>query len=133
MGMTLNVIHASNERDIDAFFATLVQRRASAFLNVADPLFSSRLQQVVVLAAFHKIPAIYHARGFTDAGGLMSYSPKAANEGRQVGTITAASSRREAADCRPAADPVRVCGQPRHRQDASRFHLMLAIADEVIE
>jgi ABC-type uncharacterized transport system substrate-binding protein len=37
IGMTLNVIHASNERDIDAFFATLVQRRASAFLTVSDP------------------------------------------------------------------------------------------------
>src|SRR5262245_61761961 len=36
MGMTLNVLHVSSERDIDGLFATLVQRGASAFLSVSD-------------------------------------------------------------------------------------------------
>src|SRR5262249_4965352 len=36
MGMTLNVLHVSSERDIDGLFATLVQRRASAFLTASD-------------------------------------------------------------------------------------------------
>jgi putative ABC transport system substrate-binding protein len=88
MGMTLDVIHASSERDIDAFFATLVQRRASAFLTVADPLFAGRRQQVVVLAAFHKIPAMYHGRDFTDAGGLMSYGASRTDQFRQAGIYT---------------------------------------------
>jgi putative ABC transport system substrate-binding protein len=73
LGLTIDVVHVSNERDIDRFFATLVQRQVSAFILTADPLFTSRLQQIVVLAAYHAIPAVYLNRSFTDAGGLMSY------------------------------------------------------------
>jgi putative tryptophan/tyrosine transport system substrate-binding protein len=87
-GMTLNVLQASDEREIDAFFATLVQRRASAFLTMADPLFSARRQQFAVLAAYHKIPAIYPAGEFTDAGGLMSYAPNVNDAYRQGGVYT---------------------------------------------
>ena len=88
MGLTLNVLHVSSERDIDGLFATLVQRRASAFLTVSDPLFTSRRQQIAVLAADHKIPAIYHVRDFTAAGGLMSYAPNIYDVFRQAGVYT---------------------------------------------
>jgi putative ABC transport system substrate-binding protein len=73
LGLTIDVVHVSNERDIDRFFATLVQRQVSAFILTPDPLFGTRLRQIVALAADHAIPAMYFARLFTDAGGLMSY------------------------------------------------------------
>jgi putative tryptophan/tyrosine transport system substrate-binding protein len=38
LGLELHVLNASTERDIDDAFATLVQRRASALVFVADPL-----------------------------------------------------------------------------------------------
>jgi putative tryptophan/tyrosine transport system substrate-binding protein len=60
----------------------------SAFLTISDPLFSSRRQQFSVLAAYHKIPAMYDGREFTDAGGLMSYAPNAADAFRQAGIYT---------------------------------------------
>jgi putative ABC transport system substrate-binding protein len=88
MGMTINVLHASSERDIDAFFSTLVLRRASAFLTTSDPLFTGRRQQLAVLAAFHKIPAMYVSRDNTDAGGLMSYAPNINDDFRQAGVYT---------------------------------------------
>jgi putative tryptophan/tyrosine transport system substrate-binding protein len=88
MGMTINVLHASSERDIDAFFSTLVLRRASAFLTTSDPLFTGRRQQLAVLAAFHKIPAMYVSRDNTDAGGLMSYAPNIKDVFRQAGVYT---------------------------------------------
>jgi putative tryptophan/tyrosine transport system substrate-binding protein len=75
MGIRLDVHHAVNERDIDAFFEALAQRRPSAFLTVSDSLFTGRRQQITTLAAVHGIPAIYHNRDFMDAGGLMSYAP----------------------------------------------------------
>jgi ABC-type uncharacterized transport system substrate-binding protein len=56
IGMTLDVFHASSERDIDAFFATLVQRQASAFLTTSDPLLIVRRQQFVVLRPIIKSP-----------------------------------------------------------------------------
>jgi putative ABC transport system substrate-binding protein len=72
MGMPISVLQASSERDIDAFCTTLVQQRASAFLTTSAALFIGRRQQFAVLAAFHKIPAMYSERDYTDVGGLMS-------------------------------------------------------------
>jgi putative ABC transport system substrate-binding protein len=86
MGLSVKVLLASNEREIDDAFAALVQQRPAAFLTTADPLFNAaRLQQIVVLAAYHKIPAIYDVRGYTDAGGLMSYAPNVLDMWRQGG------------------------------------------------
>jgi putative tryptophan/tyrosine transport system substrate-binding protein len=137
IGMTLNVIHASNERDIDAFFAALVQRRASAFLTVADPLFASRRQQVVVLAAFHKIPAMYHVRDFTDAGGLMSYSANLAEAYRQAGVYTGRILKGEKPADLPVLQPTRF-EFVLNLKTAKALGLtiqpgLLAIVDEVIE
>ena len=51
-------------------------------------MFTSRRQQIAVLAADHKIPAIYHVRDFTTAGGLMSYAPNIYDVFRQAGVYT---------------------------------------------
>jgi putative ABC transport system substrate-binding protein len=137
MGMTIDVLHASSERDIDAFFVTLVRRQVSAFLVVSDPLFSGHRQQLAVLAAFHKISAIYDSRDYTDAGGLMSYAPNIPDAFRQSGVYAGRILKGE----KPADLPV---------MEAAKFEFvinlrtakalgltvppsLLAIADEVIE
>src|SRR5262245_31979991 len=43
VGQQIEVFHASNGREIDAVFATLRQKRASAFVLSPDPLFFTRL------------------------------------------------------------------------------------------
>jgi ABC-type uncharacterized transport system substrate-binding protein len=59
LGLNLIVFQASNERDIDRFFATLVTQRVSAFTLTADPLFGgNRRDRLIVGAASHAIPAI---------------------------------------------------------------------------
>jgi putative ABC transport system substrate-binding protein len=88
LGVTIDVLSASNEHDIDRFFATLVQRQASAFITTADPLWFARREQIIGLAADHAIPAMYHNRLLTDAGGLMSYASDAADVVRQAGVYT---------------------------------------------
>ena len=42
----------------------------------------------MALAARHKLPAIYEARGYAVAGGLMSYGPSVPDMYRQVGVYT---------------------------------------------
>ena len=45
LGLQLDVLHGSTERDIDDAFATLVQRRAGALVIVADAFFNSQSER----------------------------------------------------------------------------------------
>jgi len=63
------VARASTIGDIDTAFATFVSERADALLVISSPLFTSRRDQVVALAARHAIPASYSLREFPVAGG----------------------------------------------------------------
>ena len=74
-GVELSVLKASNESEIDAAFASLVQQQAGALLIDAHPYFNSRREQFVALAARYLVPAIHEWREFVVAGGLMSYEP----------------------------------------------------------
>jgi putative tryptophan/tyrosine transport system substrate-binding protein len=60
--LKLHVWRASTEQDIDAAVATLVQLRADALLVASDAFLSSRIEQIVGLAARHAVPAIYEGR-----------------------------------------------------------------------
>jgi putative ABC transport system substrate-binding protein len=73
VGQQLHILRASNEAEIDAAFATAVERRVGALLVAADPFMFTRREQLVALAARHAIPAIYEIREYATAGGLMSY------------------------------------------------------------
>jgi putative tryptophan/tyrosine transport system substrate-binding protein len=74
--------------EFDTAFATLAQAAVQALLVAADPFFNSQRERIVALAARHKIPAIYEARGYAVAGGLMSYGPNIPDMYRQVGQYT---------------------------------------------
>jgi putative ABC transport system substrate-binding protein len=73
LGLEILVLKAITEGDIEAAFATLVQKRARAVLVGSDAFLFSRREQLVGLAARHAVPAIYQLRDFVAAGGLMSY------------------------------------------------------------
>ena len=88
LGLQLDVLHASTERDIDDAFATLVQRRASALVIVADAFFNSRSEQLGALTLRHALPTIFQYPEFVDAGGLMSYSGSNADSYRWAGNYS---------------------------------------------
>jgi putative ABC transport system substrate-binding protein len=87
-GVQLLILEASTESEIDAAFAALVQRQAGTLVVSADPLFISRREQVVALAARHAVPAIYGNREFVTAGGLISYGASLQAVFRQAGIYT---------------------------------------------
>jgi putative ABC transport system substrate-binding protein len=89
VGQPLNILSASNERDIDTAFETATKSRAGALLVGSDPFFISRADQVVALAARHGIPAIYEGREFAMAGGLASYGTSLVDAYREVAIYTA--------------------------------------------
>jgi ABC-type uncharacterized transport system substrate-binding protein len=88
VGQRIEFFHTSNKREIDAAFASLVQKRAGACLVMPDPLFVGRRVQLVSLAAYHRIPEIYSSREFAEVGGLMTYGSSLALVYRQAGVYT---------------------------------------------
>lgn len=70
LGKKMPVFEASNERDLDAAFATMLQQQVSALVVASDPFFWSRRGKVVSLAAGYELPAIYYLPEFARAGGL---------------------------------------------------------------
>jgi len=73
LGKKMPVFKASNEPDLDATFATMVQQQVGALVVASDPFFWSRRGKVVSLAARYGLPAIYYLPEFSLAGGLMAY------------------------------------------------------------
>jgi putative ABC transport system substrate-binding protein len=87
-GVQLHVLHASNEGEIDAVFEALLQLRAGGLVIGSDAFFSSRYQLLGALTLRHAVPAIYQARSFVQAGGLISYGARLTEGYRQAGLYT---------------------------------------------
>jgi ABC-type uncharacterized transport system substrate-binding protein len=88
MKKEIEVVFASTGRDIDAVFANLAQRPFDALLVGPSLLTNNRRVQLVTLAAYHKVPAIYSFRESAEAGGLVSYGASLTDAHRQVGVYT---------------------------------------------
>jgi putative tryptophan/tyrosine transport system substrate-binding protein len=73
IGVEIHILHAGTEAEIDAAFAKLARTGAGALIVSADYFLSSRISQLVALAARYAVPTLYPIREFPVAGGLMSY------------------------------------------------------------
>jgi putative ABC transport system substrate-binding protein len=135
--MEVGVVTASTNSDIDQAFATLLKKRTDAFLISPEALFVTRRVQLVSLAARHALPALYHRREFTDAGGLMSYGSDLTDQFRRAGIYAGRILKGE----KPAEMPVQLPTKFEfvvNLQAAKTLGLevpptLLARADEVIE
>jgi putative ABC transport system substrate-binding protein len=87
LGRQAVILEARNELDIDAAFATLVERGAGALVVGPHILFERNAITIVELAARHKIPTIYSGRWFAALGGLMSYTADLMAVVRQIGSL----------------------------------------------
>jgi putative ABC transport system substrate-binding protein len=88
LGVQIDVVQASDSREIEAAFATLVRNKADALLIGSDVFFISRRVQLATLTARHAIPAVQNVRGFAEVGGLMSYGTSQTEASRQLGVYT---------------------------------------------
>jgi ABC-type uncharacterized transport system substrate-binding protein len=137
LGLRLLVLEASNQSEIEAAFATLMEQRVGALLVGADPFFAASSQQLAALAARHWIPAIYNRRDFAVAGGLMSYGTDFRDAMRQVGLYTGRILRGEKAGDLPVVQPTKfelvINIKTAKALSLTIPETLLATADEVIQ
>jgi putative ABC transport system substrate-binding protein len=69
---------------LGAGFAEIARQGCRTLLVMASPVFVGMRQQLVDLAAQHRIAASYDNRLIVDAGGLMSYGPDTSDMQRRA-------------------------------------------------
>lgn len=85
LGQEVIVFPGSNEREIDASFADMRERKIRALVITADGFLISRQDQIVALAARYGLAAMYPLSQYVLAGGLMSYGANLRDAFRQAG------------------------------------------------
>jgi putative tryptophan/tyrosine transport system substrate-binding protein len=137
IGLQIELFNASTSREVDAAFATIVRVRADALFVGPGPFFTARRVQIALLAAIHRVPAIYPGRQYVEAGALMSYGASLADSCRQVGAYAG----RILKGAKPADLPVVQSSKFElviNHQTARSLGLtvpptLLSVADDVIE
>jgi putative tryptophan/tyrosine transport system substrate-binding protein len=134
-GVGVRVIDVRDAAGIEIAFASI--RSGEAVMVAADPLFMSRREQIVTLAARVQAPAIYEAKPFATAGGLMSYGPDMAQVYQQLGAYAGRILKGDRPADLPVVQPTKL-GLVINLNTAKALGLtipetLLATADEVIQ
>jgi putative ABC transport system substrate-binding protein len=84
LGIRLFAIEARDENDFEHAFAAIASNGSGALLVAGDPLFASNRKRMAYLAAKHRLPAMFTARDYVEAGGLMAYGEDPADRHRRL-------------------------------------------------
>ncbi len=84
LGVAMQVVAVRGRNELDAAFEAMVRERADGVWVLPDPLTFTARNQVVALAARHKLPAVYWQREYVDSGGLLSYGVNVAEHFRRA-------------------------------------------------
>jgi putative tryptophan/tyrosine transport system substrate-binding protein len=135
-GVRVEIVPTDAEGDYAPAVA-LARAKAGALLVANDPVFFSRRDELVALAAQHAIPAIYEWREFVDAGGLMSYGTSITamhrDKGRYVGRILAGAKPGDLPVLQPTTFELVISRKTANTLDLTIPPGLLARADEVAE
>jgi putative ABC transport system substrate-binding protein len=137
LGLSLLVVQASTDRDLDAAFATMARLRAEGIVISPDPFFVQQSARLAALALSQAIPAMFQYREFAAAGGLISYAGSRTESYRLVGVYAGRILR----GAKPSDLPVQLSTtvelvinlKTARALGISVPPTMLSLADEVIE
>jgi putative tryptophan/tyrosine transport system substrate-binding protein len=86
LGLQLQSLSVRDHHELAKAFSSMKGERADALFLLPDAMFFGRRQEIVDLAASHRLPLVAHLREFADAGGLMSYGPNVVDLHRRAAT-----------------------------------------------
>jgi putative ABC transport system substrate-binding protein len=137
LGLQIEVLFASSDREIDQAFESVTQKQVAALLVSPNPLFGDRRAQLINLAARHAVPVIYNDRDSVEAGGLMSYGANFTDQLRQAGVYVGRILKGEKPADLPVAQPTKfefvINLKTAKALGITLPPTLLATADEVIE
>jgi putative ABC transport system substrate-binding protein len=111
--LQLQSVEVDRADDLDRALSAVTAGRAEALIVPAvSPLLFANRRQIVSFAQKSRLPSIYGAQDFADAGGLMAYGPNAADQWRRAATYVDKILK----GARPAELPV---------EQATRFELVI--------
>jgi putative tryptophan/tyrosine transport system substrate-binding protein len=73
LGQRIQVLDVSNDRELEAAFATIVKDHIGGLLVSGDPFFTSRREQLVLMTTRYGVPTVFPWREYVVGGGLLSY------------------------------------------------------------
>jgi ABC-type uncharacterized transport system substrate-binding protein len=82
LGIKVRAFEVREPAELDAAFATILRLRPGALIVVPDPLLLTQAARIAELAMRNRVPAMYGAREFVAAGGLISYGIDFADHAR---------------------------------------------------
>ncbi len=86
LGLQLQLVSAVGPDEFASAFSVITSERADAFIVLPSPMLFGEYRRIVSLAASSRLPAMYQAREFVDAGGLMSYGANLSDLFRRTAT-----------------------------------------------
>ncbi len=76
MGLQLQSVELRHPpSDFTGAIGVAIRERAEALLVLSSPIMAQKRAEIAALALTHRLPAMYQAREWVTAGGLMSYGP----------------------------------------------------------
>jgi putative ABC transport system substrate-binding protein len=88
IGRQIVVLNAGNERDLEAAFATIAQRRLNALIVGASAFLNSSTAKIVEFGTRQRLPVMFFQRESAVAGGLVSYGTNLGDAYRQAGVYS---------------------------------------------
>jgi len=86
LGWPLQLVAANDPGDLDGAISTIAGASPDALIVLNSPMFYNEHKHIVELAAKNHLPAMYAAREFADAGGLMAYGANLVEVFRRAAT-----------------------------------------------
>jgi len=84
LGVTVEPMDVRDSKDFLGAFSAMARKRPDALITVLSPLTSAYRPIIVEFATKQRLPTMFGQRADVEAGGLMSYSPSAADQFRRT-------------------------------------------------